>query len=959
MASRAKLLKVALVILAAMVAFWAVHTWWLARTRLREASYAGDLPRVLWEQDTTWPDSVDWSNPSSCRMQEGTAYCGNPAYGPIGTMSVFTIRWDDLEPGPGYFIWDTAQWEGTELYRFLHPNPPQYVTLDDGTVIGKPLGFGVFLQDGGTWSGSNICGQPFVPAWVANGTVIVNSTDGSNCRQERPNYEGAEFQAGYDGLVDAMIAEFNDDVKYPNLYIFTINLGIDGESKEHKQCQCSNGQWFSPSGNEAEYDSYWCGHVMSKYNGFTEKIALAQFVPGGTGGGQSFARTLANNRVGVKCNGWYIDAGDIELYVNDVLYGGGQGFSTGYTWGGGGAPAYQVIPTGMEPKGMGTGSSLGEIYYSFMGALAYHPHYLDVQFGNFQAGLNVKNASGFDILRFARDYIDRTIETTPGVWIVFRNTAYGPESWGSTTRYRQSGTEGNYEYWLYEVRTAAGSASQLVPRSTAKSLIANQNHPYSGGNWEPLARYGPVVTDDPPVARRTDRASGNDYISLNINDGLPATKALPYSKGGTATWYITVTYADSGTDSWQFQYYNFDNQLVAKTVTKGNTRTWKDAGFVLLDAYFDGGLSSGADFRLYNGADGDDIFHRVIVVPAAMSQPITPSPSPSQTPTSIPATPTGTRTRTATPSATRTPTSVSYTATPTATTSPTPFPAGQNVVVLQQGLLGYGGTADTYITQLNQSANLATQAGLIIRNDSTYEALLQFETLSIPAGTIVNQATLRLYSYSRDSTAPMDVQVYGLLRPWVDTQANWGQASTANPWALPGANDPLTDRSSNPATERSVLSSSGWYSFEVTALVRGWVGQPQINYGMILRGSGADSVGYNFASANYPVISVRPQLVIDYTILAPTDTPTPSPTRTLGTPTPATATPTITRTPTRTLTATPTVTATRSPTPILTPTPTPRPIEQVLSDLERRLGLVQEILLRIIEIFKQTTQTGQ
>jgi hypothetical protein len=273
--------------------------------------------------------------------------------------------------------------------------------------------------------------------------------------------------------------------------------------------------------------------------------------------------------------------------------------------------------------------------------------------------------------------------------------------------------------------------------------------------------------------------------------------------------------------------------------------------------------------------------------------------------------------------------------------------------------LGYGGTADTYITQLNQSANLATQAGLIIRNDSTYEALLQFETLSIPAGTIVNQATLRLYSYSRDSTAPMDVQVYGLLRPWVDTQANWGQASTANPWALPGANDPLTDRSSNPATERSVLSSSGWYSFEVTALVRGWVGQPQINYGMILRGSGADSVGYNFASANYPVISVRPQLVIDYTILAPTDTPTPSPTRTLGTPTPATATPTITRTPTRTLTATPTVTATRSPTPILTPTPTPRPIEQVLSDLERRLGLVQEILLRIIEIFKQTTQTGQ
>jgi hypothetical protein len=52
-------------------------------------------------------------------------------------------------------------------------------------------------------------------------------------------------------------------------------------------------------------------------------------------------------------------------------------------------------------------------------------------------------------------------------------------------------------------------------------------------------------------------------------------------------------------------------------------------------------------------------------------------------------------------------------------------------------------------------------------------------------------------------------------------------------------------------------------------------------------------------------------------------------------------------------------TTTRSPTPILTPTPTPGSVYQYISDMERRLGLVQEILLRIIAIFKQTTQAGQ
>lgn len=296
------------------------------------------------------------------------------------------------------------------------------------------------------------------------------------------------------------------------------------------------------------------------------------------------------------------------------------------------------------------------------------------------------------------------------------------------------------------------------------------------------------------------------------------------------------------------------------------------------------------------------------------------------------------------------------------------------MVVLQQGLLGYSGTTDTYITERNRSANLSTQASLMVRNDSTYQGLLGFNVLSIPPSATINQATLRLYVYTRDSAVPMDVQVHGLLRRWVDTQANWDQATIDNPWGVPGANDPLLDRTADPLATRTVLTSSGWYTFEVTTLVRGWVANPQANQGLVLRGSGANSVAYSFASANYPVFSVRPQLVIDCIIPTPTGTPTPTltpvptwtptptPTRTPGTPTPATSTPTSTPTPTRTPTATasptPTAAPIPSPTPILTPTPTPPSVYDYISDMERRLDIVREILTRMIDIFKRTTQTG-
>ncbi len=288
---------------------------------------------------------------------------------------------------------------------------------------------------------------------------------------------------------------------------------------------------------------------------------------------------------------------------------------------------------------------------------------------------------------------------------------------------------------------------------------------------------------------------------------------------------------------------------------------------------------------------------QLVVDYTAPANGVTPTPTRTATRTRTPsptavvaATATATRTamRTATPASTATPTrtptstatvvptstataSLTRSATltvgpsPTSTKTPTLFPGGHNVVTLQQGVLGYQGTTDTYITAFTPGGNFVLQGNLVVKNDSAYEGLLRFDLGSIPPGAVINQATLRLYAYNRDKNASMDVEVYRLLREWVDSQANWDRAALGNAWGAAGANDTATDRRAEPVAVQNVSAMNAWYEFDVTELVKPWVADPRVNRGMILRGFGTLSLVYHFASANHSTVAYRPQFVVDFT----------------------------------------------------------------------------------------------
>jgi len=135
-------------------------------------------------------------------------------------------------------------------------------------------------------------------------------------------------------------------------------------------------------------------------------------------------------------------------------------------------------------------------------------------------------------------------------------------------------------------------------------------------------------------------------------------------------------------------------------------------------------------------------------------------------------------------------------------------------------------------------------------------------------------------------------------------------------WKVPGAYGG-EDVAQTAICERTLLDPGYWYSFDVSDLVRGWVGDPGSNHGLLLRSVGMVRSGYRFYSSDNREASYRPKLHVLYTTIQPT------------------ATPTITSTPTPTATASPTLPPPTLPPPTVPPptvpppTVTPSPLPQV------------------------------
>ncbi len=262
-------------------------------------------------------------------------------------------------------------------------------------------------------------------------------------------------------------------------------------------------------------------------------------------------------------------------------------------------------------------------------------------------------------------------------------------------------------------------------------------------------------------------------------------------------------------------------------------------------------------------------------------------------------------------------------------------------VAFRQGWNGYTGMVDTYINSAKPTDNYNSSGpagSLRVRTPDIEAALLKFDVSSIPANARVLRATLGFYVQDHTNEGEVVVSAYTLRKAWDPNKVTWEQRLQGVAWGTRGANSTTGDNRDRDAAHMdsrslrqykyvddytgliTLVDDATWYSLDVTRAAQGWVADPSANFGTILKGS-AGSLELQIAASEYPIVALRPCLVVTYTEpeVPPAALETPQPTDT------ATPTATLTATSTSTHTATATATATLAPTSTATPTPTATP----------------------------------
>ncbi len=478
----------------------------------------------------------------------------------------------------------------------------------------------------------------------------------------------------------------------------------------------------------------------------------------------------------------------------------------------------------------------------------------------------------------------------PDVWRFFnryagRDATSTPDVW---IAFRSPWKEGAWCPDIYDYSWHLTSELETLPYADAESQQKANMIDAATGAFD----IGPKSDWRHYYARTT--ADIWPVFNLDVDDAFLFDAPTPVE--------VAVTYFDhSKGGKWTLYYDSATGEKLAGTVTLTGSNTWKIQTFRLDDARFANGLkpfspdsrASGFDLRLDRADDVDDIFSMVQVIPAF----------------------------------------------------PPSSPEEQSIR-LQQGLDGFQGFSDTYLSEWQPNQDFHEKTVLALRIDNVMTSLLKVDLSRIPPGSRILEATLHFARVDpRDPT--VWVNAYELLRDW-DKNATYNRASKNVRWQKPGALG-SRDARTTPLNPTPVsVPKGGAATFDLTELVQKWVNDPDQNRGIILRAKSNANKQYSFGSSDARKLALRPYLDIRFIPggSAPAPTPTPAPTSTpipptptptlpptlppTATPAPPTATPTSTsipptQPPTNTPLPTATSTPTRVPPPTNTPTPAPSP----------------------------------
>ncbi len=190
--------------------------------------------------------------------------------------------------------------------------------------------------------------------------------------------------------------------------------------------------------------------------------------------------------------------------------------------------------------------------------------------------------------------------------------------------------------------------------------------------------------------------------------------------------------------------------------------------------------------------------------------------------------------------------------------------------VIGSGGGGGGGGGDSTVTltavsdnriEAGETLNRGGENNVIVGQDNgnnTEHALVRFDLSSIPAGSTITAATLRLNAYKENGNANWNIEVHRVTEAWTETGSNWDTTDGSTAWSGGGGG------SYDPGIEASLPGTvTGWYEWDVSALVQAWHGGTHLNHGVAL-------VPDSTSKRNETLFDSReggspPELVISYT----------------------------------------------------------------------------------------------
>ena len=169
-------------------------------------------------------------------------------------------------------------------------------------------------------------------------------------------------------------------------------------------------------------------------------------------------------------------------------------------------------------------------------------------------------------------------------------------------------------------------------------------------------------------------------------------------------------------------------------------------------------------------------------------------------------------------------------------------------------------TADSGLDRTHPTTKYGAATWLLINESSGQRGVFRFDTSTIPAGTPLASATLRLYIgglFAR-SGGSMNLEVHALGSDWTESIVTWNKRTAVSSWTTAGGDY------QSAAAGTLVLPASfngGWIEFKITALAQAWVDGVSANNGVIVLETSPD---WFLAASREAGASTAPQLVLDY-----------------------------------------------------------------------------------------------